>query len=442
MKPLRNSLFGFLSGGRALFQQSLREAIPDLDRLLAHPAETLGHGDITIGPERNYLWPTLLTLLLVIPLWVGGVVAITLRLQAPGLGPLVWGLVATAPLVIVTFLLLVRLFRGGPCVLSKTGVAFKLGRKTVFCPWALFDTPGRPVPLIAVQRPPDVLAVLPVQSQRCVSVALPLCPQAVSLVEARRDDLVVAQGARAGTWQFKFRSAHEAELRGFAVSADELAALLLHLGRALGPGTGTQEPEVGSRASPAATRDKDGWITVSLTRVTFPSLCCDCGVATASAQAFRAFMPFLQQLTQGQVDLRLPIPVCDACQIVNKRRFRAVFWKTYLVVFGLGVFSGFAVGGILASATGDSFLAGGLAGSFLSGLGSLFIGWFVGRGAAHKAAMPARLERFLPKKGTVAIRFRRPEYAEQVLAANGGSTLKRAAAVGPLYEPRPTKTCD
>jgi hypothetical protein len=119
-------------------------------------------------------------------------------------------------------------------------VAFKLERKTVFCPWALFDTPGRPVPMIVVQRPPDVLAVLPVQSQRCVSVALPLCPQAVSLVEARRADLVVAQGARAGTWQLKFRSAHEAELRGFAVSADELAGLLLHLGRALGPGTKSQ----------------------------------------------------------------------------------------------------------------------------------------------------------------------------------------------------------
>jgi hypothetical protein len=258
MKALRDSLFGFLTGRRALFQQSLRQAIPDLDRLLAHPAETLGHGDITIESERNYLWPTLLTLLLVIPLWVAGLVAITLRLPAPGLGPLALGLVGTAPLVIVTFLLLVRLFRGGPCVLSKDGVAFKLGRKTVCCPWTLFNTPGRPVPMIVVQRPPDVLAVLPLQSQRCVRVALPLCPQAVSLVEARRDDAIVPQGARAGTWQFQFRSAHEAELRGFAVSADELAGLLLHLGRALGPGTKSPESEVGSQATPAALMDKDG----------------------------------------------------------------------------------------------------------------------------------------------------------------------------------------
>src|SRR6516162_5955670 len=124
MKPLRDSLFGFLTGRRALFQQSLRQAIPDLDRLLAHPAETLVQSDITIGPERNYLWPTLLTLLLVIPLWVGGLVAITLRLPAPGVGLLIWALVATAPFVIVSFLLLASLFRGGPCVLSKTGVAF------------------------------------------------------------------------------------------------------------------------------------------------------------------------------------------------------------------------------------------------------------------------------------------------------------------------------
>jgi hypothetical protein len=195
----------------------------------------------------------LLTLLLVIPLWVGGLVAITLRLPAPGLGPLVWGLAATAPLVIVAFLLLVRLFRGGPCVLSKAGVAFKLRRRTVFCPWALFDTPGRPVPLIAIQRPPDLLAVLPVQSQRCVSVALPLCPRAVPLVEARRDNRVVAQGARAGTWQFQFRSAHEAELRGFAVSTEELAGLLLHLGRALGGGD--QESGIRGRESGITGRD-------------------------------------------------------------------------------------------------------------------------------------------------------------------------------------------
>lgn len=441
MNAPRDSLFGFLAGRRALFQQSLRRAIPDLDRLLAHPADVLGRGDITIGPERNYLWPTLLTLLLVIPLWVGGVVAITLRLAAPGLGPLLWGLAATAPLVIATFLLLVRLFRGGPCVLSKTGVAFRLRRRAVICPWALFDTPGRPVPLIAVQRPPDVLAVLPVQSQRCVNAVLPLCPQAVSLVELRRDDSVVARGARAGIWQFRFRSAHEAELRGFAVSADDLAGLLLHLGRALGPGTKGQESEVESRASPAATMDKDGWITVSLTRVAFPPLCCTCGAATASAQAFRGYMPLLKQLTQGQVDLRLPIPVCDACQIANKRRFRKAFWKTYLMVFILGVVVGFSAGGILAIAVGNAILPGGIIGGFLGGLVSLFVGWFVGRGAAQKAAMPAQLERFLPKLGTVAIRFHRPEYAEQVLAANGGSTLKKASDVEPPYEPRPTTSC-
>jgi hypothetical protein len=436
MKALRGQLFSFLAGRRALFQQSLRQAIPDLDRLLAHPAETLGHGDVTIEPERNYLWPTLLTLLFVIPLWVWGLVAITLRLPAPGLGPLFGGLAATAPLVIVAFLLLVRLFRGGPCVLSRAGVTFKLRRKTVFCPWALFDTPGRPVPLIAVQRPPDVLAVLPMQSLRCVRVTLPLCPQAVPLVEARKGDRVVAQGTRASSRQFKIRSDHEADLSGFAVSADELAGLLLHLGRALGPGTGSQDSEVGNRVSPAATPDEKGWITVSLTRVVFPLVCCDCGVATASTQAFVGYMPFLHQVAQGQVDLRLPIPVCGACQIANKRRFRKAFCKAYLTVFVLGVVGGFAVGGILASAAGNAFLASGIVGVFLCGLVSLFIGWFVGRGAAQKAAMPARLERFSPKKGTVAIRFRRPEYAEQVLETNDGSALKSAFDSGPPEEPR------
>jgi hypothetical protein len=187
--------------------------------------------------------------------------------------------------------------------------------------------------------------------------------------------------------------------------------------------------------------DKDGWITVSLTRVTFPSMCCDCGATTTSVQAFRGYMPFLHQLSQGQVDLRLPIPVCDVCQIAIKRRLRKAFCMAYLMVFGLGVVVGFSLGGILASVAGAFFVAGGFAGSFLGGLVSLFIGWFVGRRAAQNAAMPAQVERFLPKNGTVAIRFRRPEYAEQVVAANGGSPLKRASDVVPLYEPRPTKSC-
>jgi cytochrome c biogenesis protein CcdA len=147
-------------------------------------------------------------------------------------------------------------------------------------------------------------------------------------------------------------------------------------------------------------------------------------------------MPFLHQLAQGQVDLSLPIPVCDACQIANKRRFRKAFWKAYGMVFVLGVVVGFAVGGLSAIAVGGFFLAGGSLGGFLGGLVSLFIGWFVGRGAAQKA-MPAQLERFLPKKGTVVIRFRRPEYAEQVLAANDGAPLQKAAD----DDPRLTTSC-
>jgi hypothetical protein len=416
------AMFSFLTGRKALFQQSLQEAIPDLDRLLADPAEALEHGDITIGPEKNYLWPTLLTLLVVIPLWIGTVVTTILRLPAPGLGTLIWGLVATAPLVIVSFFLLAKWFRGGPCVLSKTGAAFTLRRNTVFCPWALFDTPGRPVPMIMVQRPPDLLAVLPLQSQRCVMAVLPVSPHAVPLAEARRDDVVVAQGTEAGTWQFKFRSAHEAELRGFVVAADELGGLLLHLGRALGPATRIQEPEVASEASLTATMDEKGWLTVTISRVTFPPVCCDCGIATASTQAFRGYMPFLHQLTRGQVDLTLPVPVCAACQIAGKRRFRKAFWKAYMIAFAIGLVAGFSTGGIVAITMGKPFLAGGLIFLFLGGLTSLFIGWFVGRGAAEKAALPVQLKRFLPNRGTIAIRFRKQEYAEQVLAVNGGST--------------------
>jgi hypothetical protein len=140
-------------------------------------------------------------------------------------------------------------------------------------------------------------------------------------------------------------------------------------------------------------------------------------------------MPFLHQLAQGQVDLSLPIPVCDGCQSASKRRFRKAFW-TAGMGFVLGVVGGFAVGGLIVIAVGGSFLVGGSISGFLGGLVSLLIGWSTAREAAQKA-MPAQLERFLPKKGTVAIRFRRPEYAEQVLAANDGAPLQKASDDGP-----------
>ena len=433
MKALLGAFVSFLTGKSVLFQKSLQQAVPDLQRLLSEPVRTLECGDITIGPEGNCLFSILLTLVTVFPLWVVSAFASSLLCPAVKQGPLVWSLFEV-PLVMFSFLLIQRLSRGHPCILTKTGVQFQSTRETVFCPWALFNAPGQPTPVIAVRRLPGVLRLLPWQSQRCVSVLLPICPQAVSSVESRQHDMVTAQGTEVRARQFKLKSDHEAELRGFVVSAEVLGGLLLHLGRALaGPASGgvvsgkvtTDNSQLAThysrekQVSPAATRDKNGWITVSITRVSFPSLCCDCGALTTTTQAFRGEMPFLHQLVKGQVSLWLRIPVCDACQHANQRQSRKAFWKRFLFIFGAnGVGGGLLLGtmiGIRSPWRLDPVPP--IICAIFVGLASLPFALLRGRRASGKVS-PVSLQRFMYKEGTVALRFRRPAYAEHVLAVN------------------------
>ena len=60
MKALPGAFVSFLTGKNVLFQKSLQQAVPDLQRLLTEPVRTLECGDITIGPEGNCLFSILL----------------------------------------------------------------------------------------------------------------------------------------------------------------------------------------------------------------------------------------------------------------------------------------------------------------------------------------------------------------------------------------------
>ena len=87
------------------------------------------------------------------------------------------------------------------------------------------------------------------------------------------------------------------------------------------------------------------------------------------------------------------------------------------MVLGIGAGGGFLVGAVITLLDGDPklfpilpiFL------SFSAGLVSLLFAWFLGKRAAGKVSAPVQLQRYLPEKGTVDVRFRRSEYAEQIL---------------------------
>jgi hypothetical protein len=317
--------------------------------------------------------------------------------------------------------------RGGFCVLNAAGVRLIRGSIEVFCPWSLFSAPGQPF-----------IHALPGRNR----LELPVSAASVPLVEARRDDLAIAQGIAVKAHQLYFRSSREVILRNlYQVKPDDMAWLLLHLGHSLGL-SGPAPKDLPAQArhgnveeyqfaensaledgefSPPAIRDKDGWITVSVTRLVLPRWCCHCGTPTTSTQAFRAFTPLLRlgrfSIMEGAEHVYIQIPVCKACQSDLKRRYRKTYWKTFLTVLGVGAGGGFLVGTLIALVNGDPRLFP-TAPIFLSFAGcfvSLFFAWFLSRWAAGRVSAPVELQRYLPEKGTVALRFRRPEYAEQIL---------------------------
>jgi len=89
------------------------------------------------------------------------------------------------------------------------------------------------------------------------------------------------------------------------------------------------------------------------------------------------------------------------------------------MVVALGAGGGVVAAALIALVRGDAGLFPALAIFFSVSAGvvnSLF-GWFLAKAAARKASPPVQVEHYLPQKGTIALRFRHPEYAEQLLQA-------------------------
>jgi hypothetical protein len=412
----------------SLLQKSLHRAIPDFDRLLADPAGRLAAGDIVIGPERRYASAVLFALVmsfLLLVLAVGAfLVVILVFMPGAALPPGAAWLGAFGLSILVSVAYTVWRFRGGRCVLSRDGVRFWFGNTAVVCPWALFSATGRPV------------LSLDDRSGRFVRrFVLPVWPAAVPYVEARRDGgLLIAQGIHVKTRQLTFLSANEAECRAsYVVHAEELAGLLLHLGSILGgalPNHGVPVAdllETAARVSPAVRLDNEGWVTLSLARLKLPPVCCDCGRATGTVQPFSARSSLFQMgryvKVEGQQSPTVWLPLCDACLDAWERRCRKAGWN-WLALSGLTLLAGGGGAIALGTVVGGDWVwvsIGGMVLIVLALPGALFAR-LVGGALAEKRSSPVELERYSPRNGTVAIRFRRPGYADRVVAAMAPST--------------------
>jgi hypothetical protein len=419
-------------------RKSLAQAVPNLDRLLADPACTLAAGSIAIGPQRRRAAAVVTGLLMAGVFWVatGVAAAVVWKGFFPGAKPKGGAIFLTTVVVSVVLSRWYarQRFRGGQCLLTRDGVQLTAAGDTVFCPWALFNAAGQAI-LFPEKGSQDFT--------RCF--ILPVWPAAVPHVTARREGVFLfAQGIDVHTRQFRFRSANEAELRAwYEVGAGELATLLLRLARTLGTTpprravTVQELRDTASRLAPAATLDEKGWLVASLTRLVFPPLCCDCGRPTETHQMLALRKPLLRlgRLLnfEGSESGWMPVPLCGACQEADRAQYRRSVLRRVKIALGGPLFLGLLIAPLVVFRKPGLWLAIELMLLLFLSLPGALVAYVLARMARKRRSAPVRVERYSPAQGTVAIRFRRPGYAEQVLAATAGSDA--AGNGNPTHEP-------
>jgi hypothetical protein len=268
-----------------------------------------------------------------------------------------------------------RLWYGRPeILLQETGVTFQDRRYQVFCPWALFNAPGKPFLYVG--------GGVPMQG------TVPVASEAVPLIEIRAGEYYLDQGSRRRVCHLiEFTKPNEIALPvgWFGLNLVEVGSLLLHLGRTLSDQGPPPQPSVtGDPASvepPArlvGRRDGD-WITVSMAQLTFPAVCCRCNVPTEAivVEALRSRWVWVWSMFHKyrfEWDIAAPLPECEECQANQRRRLRrgrlvgalvgasilslaadaAVLngqniWLTYLWILPLGVLIGVLFGGAIVA---------------------------------------------------------------------------------------------
>jgi hypothetical protein len=377
--------------------QSLSRFLGDLEDLLHDPSAYLSGQPLKIGPRQMYGLAFLFGL-------AGGAFLASFALahddgERLALGV---GLLCGASVWLGWSLMM----RGHSLVLHADGVEVKYRDTTVWCPWCVFNVDGN--------------AFVPDGDSPRVGLTLPVVPECVPFIELRREDTPIAHGAQVKGRQWNFIDAGTVVLPArYEVMSGELGELLLLLGRRLGRHRprGAPPPE----AYPTqqldelpATPDAGGWITVHLTRLTFPPHCCDCGDRTSRTMNFPISSRWDTLSTiviAASQPLEVPVPVCESCQQrIRDRQHR-------------GGIRGMQVGALLFTALAmlpawsqgwreiSLLLVAALTAVAVGGLAGFLVGTLVSR------RLPVALGRYSPRYGTLALRFRNPQYGGRMLAA-------------------------
>jgi hypothetical protein len=369
--------------------QSLRRYLGDLDDLLGDPRAYLEAGPLPIGPRRMYG----LAALFAVP---GAALLIWCALAGPPDGErlsLGVGLLVGASVWFGWSLMM----RGHELVLSADGVEVRYRGTTVWAPWALFNADGA--------------AFAPEDDSPRAGLTLPVAAEAIPFVELHRHDFVVAYGSAVRGPQWRFTGSGEVVLPArYAVAARDLGELLLLLGRRLGRELppGTPPPDASApQALEGPALDPSGWLTVSLTRLTFPPRCCDCNAETGDVLSCPVAPrgDYLLGVLSGRVrELDVPVPVCANCQ----ERMRRRQGRAGLVGMAVGALAA----GLLTLPLSLLAFPLGLLALSTGGLAGFLAGTRLGR------ERPVALRGYSPADGTLALRFRNPEYTQAVLDAS------------------------
>jgi hypothetical protein len=115
------------------------------------------------------------------------------------------------------------------------------------------------------------------------------------------------------------------------------------------------------------------------------------------------------------------VPICRACHESYRVQYRKSVLKRVRMAFEWPLFVGLLIAPLVVFHNPGAWLAIELLILFIVSLPGALLAYVLARMAGKRRLAPVRMERYSPAQGTVAIHFRRPGYAEQVLAATTAS---------------------
>src|SRR6266849_2687702 len=146
-----------------------------------------------------------------------------------------------------------------------------------------------------------------------------------------------------------------------------------------------------------------------------PGYCSGCGRPTSTFLEVRAYPSFFgSPLARNEHSFfRLAVPTCTPCQKAGRRRR----WKWGLLALGLALLLLFGLGFVAvflaaAGAPPSLLFACSIAAAIVPVVAAVY-----GVSLSRRRSMPVEAAGYSPRDGTVRLRFRRAQYAEELLAA-------------------------